>query len=613
MCGRTDKISFGPLKLRVANHTPCANRLSVLLELASDSKSPPSASASPSLKAAMASPKMYVPRISSTVSVVFITDFRSRRIVLGSLNGQLEPAFQKLATLHAKNNFCLAILTGDVFTPATDPDTISSLINGTLQVPLPTYFTIGTHPLPEVLAAKVEADEEICPNLHFLGKRSVTNTSDGVRITALGGLLDTNLVGGQSKEQHLPFHTEDDAKALRGANHTDILLTSLWPADIWNRSQLVLEPSQQAALQSTRAIADLCAALKPRYHLSASPGAFFYEREPFVHPSDRESDAKAFTRFISLAPYGNDAKAKAMYAFTLSKADTGMPPGLTGSPFAQTGKRPRHDESYSRFGEGHHDGRRVKRRRASPPPGPDRCYFCLSNANISVHMCCSVGDESYVTTAKGPLPTPTTFAEEGLNFPGHFIIIPLPHAPTIASIGSLLDPASEAVRTHREMTRFRESLQAMISARSSHKLGAVTWEISRERNVHVIWQLVAIPAGMIQKGVAEAAFRVEADNQHYPALLTKDLSPEQQVAYGDFFRVWLWADNGEDRIKGKSLVMPLPADLRFDLQFGRRVLAKLLGLEERFVWKACEQTVEEETKDVEAFRDSFKEWDFTLK
>ncbi|KAF4512518.1 hypothetical protein G6O67_001648 [Ophiocordyceps sinensis] len=535
-------------------------------------------------------------------------------IVLGSINGQLEPALQKLATLHAKNNFCLAILTGDVFTPATSPDVISLLTSGTLEVPLPTYFTIGTQPLPASIVAKVEADEEICPNLHFLRNRSVTKTSDGIRITVIGGLLDPNVVGGQSKEQVVPYHTQDDVKALRGANDIDILLTSLWPADISDRSNVALEPSQKASIQSTKAIADLCAALKPRYHLSASPGAFFYEREPFIHPSDEDSDAKFFTRFISLAPYGNDAKAKAMYAFALNKAGTNPPPVFTGSPFAvQPRKRQIHDEPYSRFGGGHHEGRRGKRRRASPPPGPDRCYFCLSNVNISVHMCCSIGDESYITTAKGPLPTSTTFAEQGLDFPGHFIIVPLPHAPTIASIGSLSDPASEAVRTHLEMTRFRESLQAMISAKSSHKLGAVTWEISRERNVHVIWQLVAIPAELIQKGVAEAAFRVEAENQQYPALLTKDLSPEQQAGYGDFFRVWLWADNGEDLIKGKSLVMPLPADLRFDLQFGRRVLAKLLGLEDRFMWKACEQTVEAEIKDVEAFRQSFGEWDFTLK
>lgn len=594
------------------------NRLSRPLELglktlaSRAAQAQSSASASSSLEALRWPPPRCI--YAGPYSGLRLLTFCCRRIVLGSLNGQLESALQKLATLHAKNNFSLAILTGDVFTSATIPAFISSLASGALEVPLPTYFTVGTHPLPDQIVAKVEADEEICPNLHYLGKRSVTNTSDGVRITVLGGLLDANLVGGLSKEQHLPFHTEDDARALRDANNTDILLTSMWPAGIWNSSNFALEPPQQAALQSTKAIADLCTALKPRYHLSASPGAFFYEREPFVHSMGEDSDAEAITRFISLAPYDNDAKAKAMYAFTLNKTHSGPPPpGLTRSPFsAQPRKRPRYDEPYSRFGEGHHQGRRGKRRRASPPPGPDRCYFCLSNANVSMHMCCSVGDESYITTAKGPLPTPTTFAAQGLGFPGHFIIIPLPHAPTLSSLGSPSDPASEAVRTHAEMARFRESLQAMISAKSSHKLGAVTWEISRDRNVHVIWQLVAIPAKMVHKGLAEAAFRVEAENQRYPTLLTKDLSLEQQAGYGDFFRVWLWADNGEDKIKGKSLVMPLPADLRFDLQFGRRVLAKLLGLEDRFVWKACEQTVEEETRDVDAFREAFKEWDFTL-
>ncbi|KYK58558.1 CwfJ domain protein [Drechmeria coniospora] len=536
-------------------------------------------------------------------------------VVLGSLNGDLAPAFTKLATLHAKNNFSMAILVGDVFAPATDDGVIASLMDGTLEVPLPTYFTVGTHPLPAQIAAKVEADEEICPNLHFLGKRSITKTSDGLRIVSLGGLLDANLVGGQSKEQHLPFHSDDDAKALKGANSADILLTSMWPAEVFHGSKVQLEAAQRAAIQSSQSIAELCAALKPRYHLSASPTPFFYEREAFVHPVTGDGEVASFTRFISLAPYGNDAKAKAMYAFGLNTSDVSLPAGVTASPFAPQRKRGRNDDAaYSRFGHQHdaQHGRRGKRRRQSPPPGPDRCYFCLSNPNISSHMCCSIGDDAYITTAKGPLPTPTTFAAEGLEFPGHFIIIPLGHAATIPSMGDTSDPNGDAVKTYKEMTRFRDSLQAMISTKSSHKLGAVTWEISRDRNVHVIWQFIAIPAPLIHNGVAEAAFRVEAENQQYPPFQAKDLALGDQAAYGDFFRVWLWADNGEDKIKGKSLVMPLPSDLRFDLQFGRRVLAKLIGLEKRFVWQDCAQAEEEETKDVEAFREAFKPWDFTL-
>lgn len=489
------------------------------------------------------------------------------------------------------------------------------MLDGTLEVPLPTYFTVGTQALPPPIASKIKADEDICPNLHYLGKRSITKTSEGIRIVTLGGQVDPNNTSGLSTDQHLPFHTDNDVKSLKGTNSADILLTSTWPAGIWAGSKVALDPAQQASILSSEAIGELCAALRPRYHFSASPGAFFYEREPFVHPSAKETDPIALSRFISMAPFGNEAKAKAMYAFTLNKTDTSVPVGTTPSPFAsKQKKRGADDDHYSRFGRSRDDGihGRRKKRRASPPPGPDRCFFCLSNPNLATHMCCCIGEDAYVTVAKGPLPTSTTFAKHGLDFPGHLIIIPLPHTPVIPALGDVKDPSSEAVKTFREMTRFRESIQAMVASKSSHNLGVVTWEISRARNVHIIWQLVPIPADLVRNGLAEAGFKVEAENQKLPAFVAKDLSLEEQADYGDFFRVWLWADNGEDKIKGRSLVMPLPSDERFDLQFGRRVLAKLMGMEDRIIWRDCEETVEEETRGVEAFREAFKDWDFTL-
>lgn len=544
-------------------------------------------------------------------------------IVLGSLNGSLAPAFKKLATLHAKNSFALALLTGDVFAPETDDATIDSLLSGAYEIPLPTYFTVGRHPLPERIAAKVQADEEICANLHFLGKRSVTKTAEGIRIVSLGGVLDTHLVGGASKEQHLPFYTEDDAKSLKGANSADVLLTSVWPEGIWKGSKVALDHENKKQVTAEQCIADLCAALKPRYHLTASPGPFFYEREPFMQATDPKADVIPITRFISMAPFGNEAKQKSIYAFSLNKSDNAVPPGATVSPLLPPKKRARQDDedgtSYSRYGnhdDGGRHGRRGKRQRQQhmPPPGPDQCFFCMSNPNFETHMCCSIGDDAYITTAKGPLPTPTTFAAHGIDFPSHFIILPLPHTPTLGLLPDLSDPASEASKTHREMSRFRDSLQSMLASKSNRKLGAVTWEISRDRNVHLHWQLVALPADLIQKGLAEAAFRVEADNHKYPAFVTKEFaSLEEEAAYGDYFRVWLWSDNeDDDKVNSKTLVMPLDKDARFDLQFGRRVLAKLLGLEKRVIWRDCEQTVEEETKDVQAFQDAFKEWDFTL-
>lgn len=445
-----------------------------------------------------------------------------------------------------------------------------------------------------------------------------------MRIVALGGVLDTTIVAGQSKEQYLPFHTLDDAKALKGANSADILLTAVWPAWIWRGSSTNV-PAEPSKIPASESIADLCSALKPRYHFAPSPSDFFYEREPFFHTptGDETEPSTEATRFISLAPYGNEAKAKALYAFTLSREPaTSLPLGSTASPFSRLPQGRKRaaapDGGFSRFsadGQGH-DSRRNKRHRArSPPPGPDRCFFCLGNPNLSTHMVVSIGDESYLATAKGPLPSAETFADRGLDFPGHMVVVPLIHAPTVTA-GAMGE--AEAARTFAEMSRFREAMQAAVSARSGRKLGAVTYEINRARGIHAHWQFCPVPAEMVGKGLVEAAFRVEAENQKLPKFEVRDFGVPG-AEEGDFLRVWIWAEKEEEEgegggalVLGKTMVMRFDETVRFDLQFGRRVLAKLLRLEERLIWQDIGQSVEEETKDAQAFREAFKEWDFTL-
>ncbi|KAI1204246.1 CwfJ C-terminus 2-domain-containing protein-like protein [Annulohypoxylon truncatum] len=535
--------------------------------------------------------------------------------VLGSVNGKFESAFQKLATLHQKQNFAFAIITGDLFTFDQDEDSLSRLLNGEIQIPISTYFTIGTIPLPDRVVERVEKGEDVCENLHFLGKRSITKTSDGVRIVVLGGALDKSIVGGQSNEQHLPLHTADDAKILRGANTADILLTTCWPSGIWSNSSKPPALEQQTAIASSDEIAELCAALKPRYHFAAAYGNFFYEREPFFHPpSGPESDQLPVTRFISLAPYGNEAKAKAMYAFNLVPGEapsSTVPPGSTASPFLPK-TNPRKRPAPGGDNAGHfndHDhrggGRRVRRRKdRSPPPGPDQCFFCLSNTQVDTHMICCIGDDSYVTTAKGPLPSSDTFASSGLSFPGHQLIIPLPHEPTVRAMGE------DADKTYKEMTRFKESMQAMIATESKFKLGAVTWEISRQHGIHVHWQFIPVPSDLIRKGLVEAGFKVEAENRQFPPF--EEVALESGIdETSDYFRVWIWADDSDTGIQSKELVMRLDSKTRFDLQFGRRVIAKLLGLESRITWKDVVQPIAEETEDVQKFKEAFKPWDFT--
>ena len=664
------------------------------------------------------------------------------RIVLGSVNGQFTAAFKKLAALHAKNQFACCIATGNLF--GTDDDNnddndsdndseLERLLSGQIEVPVTTYFTVGTRPFPARIAKRLEqaAEEtadggdggdaadgnEICPNLHYLGKRSVTKTAEGLRIVALGGLLaekenEEGVVrAGPSTDACLPFHSVADEASLRGAHGVDILLTAIWPRGIQRGSSAQVVPPQPdgaaalAAVPSSDGLADLVAALRPRYHLTASPdsdgssgssgsGTFFYEREAFFHPERPDAThslAIDVTRFLSLASWGNAAKAKSLYAFALSREpSTLVPAGCTPSPFmgrassssgGAGGKKrrvPLEAEPYSRFGQagrgsgsgnggggGRHQGKRSRRdqQQAHVPLGPDRCFFCLSNPNLPTHMLASIGDDAYLATAKGPLPLPTTFAEQGLvapaatdgdgeaksksgtSFPGHMIIVPLSHAPTISA--GAMHPASDtgaeangqvvATKTFREMTRFRESLQAMVASRTQQRLGAVTWEISRQRNVHVHWQFVPVPAELVVGGLVEAAFRVEAANLELPPLV-EDVSSNSnsssssngsdkesfKAIEGDYFRVWIWGETKDDdkkgasvgsarRIVGKTLVMHLDEGSYFDLQYGRRVVAKLLGLEAtRMVWQECSQTEAEEEADVAAFRAAYAPWDFTL-
>ena len=505
-------------------------------------------------------------------------------------------------------------------------------MNGDVNIALPTYFTLGKFTLPQQIIDKLESsDNEICPNLYFLGKRATTKTSEGLRIVTLGGSLDPAVTAGLSKDKHLPFHTDGDAKALHGANSADILVTSNWPTSVRSRSNIQL-PEDAEEPPPEQCVADLCLALKPRYHFTTSD-QFFYEREPFFHLTEEEQpDTSSITRFISLAAFNNPTKQKWLYAFSIdpkSAPPVTMAAGTTATPFNVSRKRqrlPDQQESYSRFNGGNdyqnHHHRPHKRTKRGPPPGPGECYFCLSNPNLNTQLITSIANDSYLTTAKGPLSTSTTYPS--LNFPAHTLIIPLAHSPTLSSI----TPPETKISTYKEMTRYRHALHSLLNSSSKGALGAVTWEVSRAEGIHDHWQFLPVPTDLIKKGLVDAAFKVEAENEKYPTFKSRDIG-DGTTEKADFFRVWIWRpaegveatldgrgdeDAGEGKARGEevSLVLPLSAEFRFDLQFGRRVMAKLLGLEGRKNWRDCGQSEGEEKRDAEGFKKAFKGFDFSL-
>ncbi|KAF1816229.1 hypothetical protein P152DRAFT_408957, partial [Eremomyces bilateralis CBS 781.70] len=535
--------------------------------------------------------------------------------VIGSICGQFKTVFSKLAALHEKNAFAFTIVVGDIFAdPSEENETkeseLEDLMGGGIEVPVPTYFTVGLSPFPDAAVGRLDEHEgELCPNLFYLGRKSTFKTSDGIRIVALGGVLDPTGTHTNPHDKYRVAYTEAEGKGLKGAHSADILISSEWPAGIQKGSRTKL-PSESKDWSASQPPADVCAALKPRYHFS--PSTLFYEREPFYHPpTDPDTYAYPVTRFLSLAPFGNPAKQKWIYAFTLAPAaapSVTIPPGAGPSPLLPTTRKRPADSAptYSRFADDGPPRGRGKRQKG-PPPTPGECFFCLSNPNVATHLIASIGEEAYVTTAKGPLTTPTTFSK--LPFPGHMLIIPQSHAGTLATIGE----AEGVRRVYDEMQRFRGSLHKMLAEQGNGELGSVTWEVSRASGIHTHWQWLPVPGRLLNKRLVEAAFKVEAENEKYPKFVAKDVG-DGVGEEGDFFRVMVWypPQEGAEGSRETFLTLYLDPEIRFDMQFGRRVLAKLLGLERRLHWQDCAQSVDEEGADAEAFKAAFAKFDFTL-
>ncbi|GAM85552.1 hypothetical protein ANO11243_035590 [Dothideomycetidae sp. 11243] len=538
--------------------------------------------------------------------------------VIGSVNGQFSAVFAKLAALHTKNNFSFAIIAGDLFGDESAQkqyaEELSKLLDGQISVPLTTYFTIGRNALPASVLDRLKDDNsEVCPNLQFLGRRTTFKTTEGIRIVALGGAHQPHDKAKAAIADFAPAYTDVDAKMLRGANKADILITSDWPKGITLGSSASRLTSEGSSEQES--IADLCSRLQPRYHFSI--GDSFYEREPFFHT--REDDAAGYktTRFLSLAPFGNPDKQKWIYAFSLD-TNAALPAtitaGTTASPLGQSNgnkKRKADDrQTFSRFGDqnghaGHRSNKKVRSMKL-----PSDCFFCLSSPNAATHLVTSIGDSSYLTTAKGPLPTDSTFT--ALNFPGHMIIIPLEHSPSAAAIA---DPESRKA-TIREMQRYRQAMQKMLATRNKdvpaeQRLGAVSWEISRAGGIHYHQQFMPVAQHRVIKEHVQAAFGLQAQDDSYPEFEKKTVEhgQEDEIETEDCLRVWIAACS-EEVVTETQMTLYLDAGFRFDLQYPRKVMAKLLELDTRRDWHNCGQTEAEETADAEAFKDAFKEWDF---
>lgn len=236
-----------------------------------------------------------------------------------------------------------------------------------------------------------------------------------------------------------------------------------------------------------------------------------------------------------------------------------------------------------------------------------------------------MADESYLTIPRGPLPPPSS--DSGLGIPGHALIIPHTHVDDQIAVEQR---AHLSPKEYDEMQRYRQALCRMVQAKANGTLGAVCWEVSRSHIRHVHWQFVPVPSDLVSKGLIQAGFKVAAEDGNLPSF--KKYDPTKMIAEkGDYFRIWVWKpavaakapglEQAEAEAEAKaedekgteiSMLMPIPSSERFDIQFGRKVMAQLLGLGSRADWHDVTQTLDEEAADAEAFKAAFELYDPAL-
>ncbi|KAI0372979.1 nuclear protein [Pilatotrama ljubarskyi] len=241
-------------------------------------------------------------------------------------------------------------------------------------------------------------------------------------------------------------------------------------------------------------------------------------------------------------------------------------------------------------------------RRGPPKPiAPDECWFCLSNPNLAKHLIVSIGLECYVTLPKGQI-IPTHQDKNHPNAPsvpggGHVLIVPITHYPTYLSIPpDLADPILE------ETEKYKSALRAMYA---EHGAVAVCFEVGRmsAKGGHAHVQVVPVP-NKLQNAI-EDVFREEGRAHG----IEWEEDPDEALracggGRGSYFRV--------DLPDGRKMVHLIREHGPFSIQFGRQVLVSVLGMPDRYDWKACTQSEEDDKEDAQAFKSAFAAFDPTL-
>ncbi|KAH7420763.1 hypothetical protein KP509_13G021200 [Ceratopteris richardii] len=210
------------------------------------------------------------------------------------------------------------------------------------------------------------------------------------------------------------------------------------------------------------------------------------------------------------------------------------------------------------------------------------CWFCLSSPNVDVDLVIEVGDHCYCAMAKGGL------------VDGHVLLIPIDH---FSSMLSLSQPAL------RELNNYKDKLRKFYN--NQQKTIAVFERCVQFRGgSHAHLQVVPIPfskASQVRSYFVSAAKELGFTLQKIPSseenFCTENALKHHIEGEKNYFFVEL--------PEGMVLVHVLESGEDIPVQFGREVLAKLLGVPERGDWRACKLSKDDERTLSDKFRREF--------
>ncbi|PKY49479.1 hypothetical protein RhiirA4_405497 [Rhizophagus irregularis] len=585
-------------------------------------------------------------------------------LTVGSANGKLAELFAGVNKINNKfGPFDLLLCVGDFF--GEDNTEIESLISGEIKVPITSYFMYGERELPDIVKERIASNNgEFCPNLFYLGQKGSINTIHGVKIAFVSGILDSPITDLPNTVDILLTHewpesvtnlsTQNLPTNVKGSEHVANIALAVKPRYHFATSEKIFyqrEPYQNSPSphlinndddsQMQFGHPTWFIGLAEVGNSSKSKWYYGFNLVPFVHlspsafasPPDRLTECPFIKRKRG---FGDDSSAGNNYFWNT---------GDTSEPSTKRGKRNNHEYICNKCNNpGHHirecpelkdpnkkfgarkppknyvcnkckqagvhyiincpeytcnlcgeNGHLVKdcpnpykskknhNKTATPP-----CWFCLSNPKTVKHLIVSLGDEIYLSLAKGPLTDSQDKNISQVPGGGHVLLVTIQHHPTFRDV-----PIEDQVNMMNELEKYKSSLKTLFR---KYDADMVIYEVSRAGGTQQHYHLQVVPVPIrFNSNMIREAFVKEASDSGF------ELHPISTSLPSHYFKV--------DLPEGTSLVHEINPDEKFDVQFGRKVLANLLGCSERTDWRACKLDEEQERLDANKFREAFTPYD----